>query len=358
MGTQTRSSWRVVAVVGISLLATSAPCTTVAAELYAHWRQLAPPAREGAAVVFDPVRDRLLVLGGFTGAGVPAETDVWSLSSTQGASWQQLHPSGVSPPSGPWQAVYDPVRDRVLVIDYWDYDAGEVTVWALTLSGRLGWERLLPLGVAPGRRFSGSAAYDPIGDRLLLFGGAEPVRATPYNTTRYLDELWSLTLGPPPTWSRLNPKGPGPSAREGAAMAVDVAGGRGILFGGGGDSTHPRDTWSLDLRGPLEWSLIDSSAGAPRGRVGHSMIIDTSRQRLILFGGVVEWVAGPPEAWQLPLRGTPRWTLLEIPGAPGEQASQQAAVLDPTRNRMVVYGGRYLANWSCPASVDGEHLRG
>src|SRR5262249_47453167 len=71
-------------------------------------------ARYAHAAVYDPVRSRMLVFGGYNGS--QALDEVWSLSLSGSPSWTLLQPSGASPGSRYLHtAVYDPVRDRVIV---------------------------------------------------------------------------------------------------------------------------------------------------------------------------------------------------------------------------------------------------
>ena len=79
------------------------------------WLAIPPPAaRTEHTAIYDPVRERMVVLGGY--ADNRYVKDVWALSLTGSPAWNAPAPGG-SPPSGRpvLTAIYDPVRDRMVV---------------------------------------------------------------------------------------------------------------------------------------------------------------------------------------------------------------------------------------------------
>ncbi|MCK5944552.1 MAG: hypothetical protein KAI24_21365 [Planctomycetes bacterium] len=87
-------------------------------------------------------------------------------------------------------------------------------------------------------------AYDPVLNRVVIFGGSDS------NAGVLRDETWAFDLGSN-TWSLLPNPSPGvtaPTARAGCKMAYDAATGVIILFGGqgaGGSTDRKNDTWLL-----------------------------------------------------------------------------------------------------------------
>src|SRR5256712_4444478 len=59
-------------------------------------------------------------------------------------------------------------------------------VWALSLAGTPAWSALAPARNPPPARSDHPAIYDPVRDRMLVFGG--------YGTG-YLSDLWTLVWG-------------------------------------------------------------------------------------------------------------------------------------------------------------------
>src|SRR5262245_19788204 len=98
----------------------------------------APPIRTAPAAIYDPVRDRMMVFGGQGDAG-QLLNDVWALSLSGSPVWTQILPSGHAPTARYYPtAIYDPVRDRMLVFGGWD-NGPTNDVWALSLSGSPSW---------------------------------------------------------------------------------------------------------------------------------------------------------------------------------------------------------------------------
>ena len=77
------------------------------------------------------------------------------------------------------------------------------------------------------------------------------------------------------------------------------------------------------------------------GRWAHAMAYDSSRQRVVLFGGnVTNWTAGDTWEWD----GT-AWSLRTTPAAPPGRM-YHALTYDPLRARVVLFGGTRLVNGS------------
>src|SRR5206468_11243449 len=99
--------------------------------------------------IYDPVRDRMVVFGGYDGG---YRNDVWALSLAEGTAWSTLASPG-SPPSARCfhTAIYDPVRDRMVV--FGGYDAGgrdnDDDLGALALAGTRAASALAAAGPPP-----------------------------------------------------------------------------------------------------------------------------------------------------------------------------------------------------------------
>src|SRR5204863_119087 len=128
-----------------------------------------PPARWSHTAIYDSVRDRMVVFGGY--GGYP-HNDVWALSLAGSPAWTPLAPAG-SPPSGRslHTAIYDPVRVHMVVFGGQDSSACSTLVWALSLAGSPAWTLLAPTGSPPPARDLTTAIYDPVRDRMVVFGG-------------------------------------------------------------------------------------------------------------------------------------------------------------------------------------------
>ncbi len=338
-----------------------------------------PSATSG---IYDALRDRMVIYR--------SATDVWALSFVGPPQWQSLPATGTVPPRSFEVAFPNPAGDAMWIFggigeyagqpfylnDTWSYSfssgtwsveqyvqpplqdlaPAEWTVldsrrqrmimlldgqcWALSLDNFV-WDLVAPSGSAPALT-SWSAIYDPIGDRVILFGqgsGGGPV-----------GETWALELtsrpsrkrGAPggPYWVQLAPGGVQPPARLQHAAVLDTLGDRMIVFGGGG-SNAVNDAWSLDLFGPLAWTQL-TPAGSPPPAGGATAIYDESAHRVVVS-------AGPdfayPQLWILSLVGTPTWT----PGPAASPGRRYVRFYDGARHRALAldngeyYGARYHA---------------
>ena len=143
--------------------------------------------------IYDPIRHRMLVFGG-SGFDNTFSNDAWALSLDGPPAWSLLIPSGPRP-SGRFShaGAYDPVRDRFIVFGGYD-GAFKNDVRALTLSAAPSWTQLSPSGAAP-RLDAMTAVYDRVRDRLLIFGG--------WDGFSFHNEVWSLSLAGAGSWSIL-----------------------------------------------------------------------------------------------------------------------------------------------------------
>lgn len=287
-----------------------------------------PPVRDNTTAIYDPVRQRMIVFGGWNGAVNLG--DVWALSLTGAPHWTQLATAGTAPHARRWHtAIYDPVRDRMIVFAGFDGDLYLNDVWALTLSGTPTWSELATAGTPPSPRYRQSAIYDPVRDRMVIFGGW--FSGDGYNDT------WALSLSGTPTWSELVPDGTPPSRRISHTAIYDPVRDRMIVFGGIDDVLR-NDVWSLSFADTLAWTELTPAGTPPLERYIHTAVYDPTRDRMLVFGGFD--VAGyANDTWALSLAGSTAWTELQ-PGDPLPNGRQgHAAVYDSTGDRMVVFGG-------------------
>ncbi|MGH7723934.1 MAG: Kelch repeat-containing protein [Candidatus Eiseniibacteriota bacterium] len=293
-----------------------------------HWVKLlpngtSPSARSYHAAVYDSVGDRMIVFGGNDGS---SRNDVWQLSFSGNPTWTQLSPSGTPPSARDWHsAVVDRVRNRMLVFGGYANGAGRNNeVWALSLTGAPAWTKLNPTGTPPQPRDSHTAVYDPVLDRMVIFGGVATGGAR--------NDVWSLSLAGTPAWTLLTPTGTPPSARFGASALFDRQRRRMYLFGGGVGAPNTSETWVLDLSGGTPaWTQL-TPTNPPQGRQYHRAAYDPLGDRMLVFGGSSGPILG--DTWALPLSPGTNWIPLS-----GTRRKGHSALFDPARHRMVVFGG-------------------
>ena len=299
------------------------------------WNIVTPPGtvpagRDRHTAVYDSMRDRMVVCGGTEGPGNP--NDVWVLTLSGTPAWSVLTSLGNPPPgvAGP-SAIYDPIRDRLLLFGGYD-GSYHNDVWELTLSGTPAWSALAPLGgPAPGRSFQ-TAIYDPVRDRMVVFAGGDG--------THYLNDLWALTLSGIPTWSMLVPSGSLPMGRFAHSAIYDPVRDRMVMFAGYGASGVRDDVWALTLSGSIAWSPLAPLGSPPSARFGHTAIYDVKRDRMVAFGGY-DFSTHPylDDVWALTLSGSSAWSALAPSGSPPPARYGHTAIYDPVRDQMAVFGG-------------------
>jgi len=284
------------------------------------WSEFTPPTRSGHAAVYDPLRDRMWVFGGTEGGTL--RNEVWALPLSGESDWVLIETEGDVPSARKGHsAIYDPLRDRVIV--FGGHDGTYLNdVWVLSLAGTPTWAEIAPVGIPPAARSDHSAVYDPVDDRILIFGGA----ANP-------NDVWELALGGVPTWKQLVPTGNPPPARAGHSAIFDPVRRRMLIYGG---NWTRNDLWALDLAGDPFWTQIVPPGTQPYGRGEHTALYDPVRDRMIICGGAqgsgYGYMVGDCRA--LPLVEGASWELVG-----GLALFEHAGFYDPQRDAIVVYGG-------------------
>jgi hypothetical protein len=295
-----------------------------------------PAARSQHAAVVDASRGRMLVYGGAVRplyapyASVWAELDAVGLDA--GSSWTVVDDAALPPPV--WhghQSVYDPVRDRMLA--FGGFGRTSPLFAQLSLSPPFRWSDMPNAGgSAPPSRGESGVVYDPARDRVIVFGGQD----ASWPNLKLFNDLWEYRLGPG-LWTGMLVLGVRPASRHGAVMIYDPIRDRLVLFGGR-DSTDTRnDVWVLPLApGPyVQWTQIAPVGAPPSPRTLAIGAYDPIRDRLVVIGGQTSTGYPFDDSWALNLSGTPQWTLLQPTGVP-PNLGYTSGVFDPIRDRIVV----------------------
>lgn len=296
-----------------------------------------PGPRWGHTAVYDSGRDRMIVFGGYSEGSI-RQDDVWALSLAGEPTWSQIVPEGPGPSARAFHsAVFEPSRDRMVV--FGGLDAGILNdVWALELAPIPRWVQLAATGSPPSRRYSHTAIFDPLGDRMIVFGGLG-------STFAIFNDVFQLSLGENPNWNRLSPTGAKPSARRKHTAVYDSSHRAMVVFGGNASSgfaAWSNELWSLSLDGELAWTQLQPIGTLPLPREGHGAAYVPTLQRMWMFGGVNRgWLE---DAWDVSLSGTIEWRQLQPPPPPLPfpgfvERWGHSTVYDPPRDRLILYGG-------------------
>ncbi len=292
--------------------------------------------RYGAAGLFDAPRHRFLMIGGAFDdrSTLNLLNDIASLTIGADSGWVAVATTFSFTPRYGHNAVYDPARDRVIVFGGYNGSSFLNDLWEIRLAPDVQVGSLTPIGTPPSTRDFPGAIYDPVGDRVLYFGGN--------HDGIFLNDLWELKLSGAPAWSLLTPAGTAPAPRFCHNAVFDPYGNRMLIFGGYSNSRVSfNDVWSLSLDGTLTWTQLTPAGEPPGPRSSASMQLDTNRRRLVLQGGVrIETGLKYSDLWELPISGgSLRWQQ-RFPGgvAPVPRYSHFGAI-DPATDRMLISGG-------------------
>jgi Galactose oxidase, central domain len=349
-----RASAKIAMLFGIALPGILPPASSLALETAAGhhgtWNKLdtVPSERSFHSTIYDPVRDRMIVFGGWNSSHQRLN-DVWILNLSGTPTWTELIPAG-TPPSARngHTAIYDPMRDRMLVFGGHSSGTQVSDVWELTLSGTPTWNALTTASAAPPARAVHTAIYDPVRDRMIVYGGV--TNGPPPVYSRFLGDAWALTLSGSPTWSQL---ASGPSSRCGHSSIYDPVGDRMVMFGGeyvydeedkGIIYVFYNDVWTLALSDLSTWSRLTPGGSLPPGRLCHSAIFDALADRMLVFGAYNHDYGSANDLWALNLTGDAVWSEIGSSPAPADRHGH-TAIYDPVRHDMVVFGGEGLGSF-------------
>jgi hypothetical protein len=295
-----------------------------------------PSPRFSPAMAYDPIRQRTVLFGGYTGETYVQSnilTDTWEWDGT---TWTQVTPSNSPPAAG--TMTYDPVRGHLIELETAQTDpsspgqgvyAQDLWQWDGT-----NWEHVGGSPVAApvwyGMTYDSMRATAVVFDTNVL---DDPTK----ETWEWNDESWSNLM---PTLV--------PSARRDSAIAFDVSRGRTVLFGGWEQSLNATgmvsfsDVWEWD---GMTWTN-PTPAVTPPARSSDQIVYDTALQRTLVFAGsgtetvadanTGEWsLLNDLWAWD-----GARWTAIEPSGDVPPGLCNFGMAYDSVRDRVVVFGGQ------------------
>lgn len=283
-----------------------------------------PPARSGHALAYDPTAGKAFLFGG---EDVHAwYNDTWAYDCA-GNAWTDQAPVGDVPSGRSWISMaYDPVGGKVILFGGWDGATCLNDTWAYDPAANT-WTDLDPAGPTPPARCGCCLLYDPVDGKFVLFAG--------WDGSRCLADTWAYDPAVN-AWAEMTAAGDAPSPRYRYALTYDSAAGRAILFGGWDDSNYLDDTWAYDPDSN-KWTNLDPAGAVPRARHRHSMVYDQVSGTVILFGGW-DGTACLDDTWQYdPVENT--WTDLKPENHLPSARNLFAMVYDQDSDRVLLFGG-------------------
>lgn len=191
-----------------------------------------PAARRFSSMVYDPVRKKTVLFGGYVNIAYFDETWTWD-----GKVWTRVVKAKNGPPARSNTSMFwDPSQQKIVVFggigrptandrirrygDTWSFDGTK-------------WTEIKSLSNPPSPRYGCQARFDPVSGKVILFGGKN-------DDEEYINEQfeWNGTA-----WTKVTPARV-PSARMNGAMFHDPSTGKTTLFGGYA-GYHFSEIWEL-----------------------------------------------------------------------------------------------------------------
>lgn len=264
---------------------------------------LRPVQAEGGASAFLSDVQQQMFFGGRDASGNALPLDAWGLSRNPGAvtdaeygyAWSQLQVSGtLFPPSRSHHTAVAISATEIVIFGGLAGVAGSETVlddlWRLYKDPQTGqWKWgiiIVNSGTPPTARYGHAAVYDPVNNRMILFGGAEGFGQAPTD-----DRMWEFAFDPSGgsgSWTSTVPTaGPAPRLNHTMAMRPGSAGSM-LLYGGDlGAGTYSSELWELRTPAPGVFFCdpVMLSGSAPGSRARHSAVWNDVQKSLFVFGG-------------------------------------------------------------------------
>ena len=262
----------------------------------------------------DPAHGRMVLLQtADLETTTPGRSGAW-LWNGQLGTWSQ--PAADAPPalwpssrSAALATAWDD-DDRALYLaqdgELWRWTSADGVWAAIAWPGGMGAPNSLP------RLYGAALAYDPKARKVVLYGGYVSTDGT--TPGALTSDLWlwdpatdQLSMVSPPAGAAW------PEPRSDHAMAYDPVRQRVLMFGGSKPEAS-RELWELDTASTTWRDLSGAAAAAgvawPEARMGHSLVLDPDRNVLVLKGGG-DTAGYPVQAldatWEL-AAGTTSWS--------------------------------------------------
>jgi len=185
-------------------------------------------------------------------------------------------------------------------------------------------------GQSPEPRRDGEAIHDPVGNRIILFGGN--------SDSGLKNDTWAFDLASK-SWTKLNTTGTPPSGRFGFDAVYDPIGHQLVIYSGQGAGFF-NDTWTLNLA-TLEWKDVSpaSENARPKRRYGSAAVFDPQTQSLVSFAGFTSEAGRfqDTQSFGLAANGWADWTPA---GSKPQVRCLLTGAFDQAGRRMVIYGGQ------------------
>ncbi len=227
--------------------------------------------------------------------------------------------------------IYDPVNDRVILFGG-SYYSGQYTFYGDTWSLDVGsgtWTKLNTVG-SPDGRFNIGLVYDSDQRKIVLFGG--------FSANDRIGDTWIYDIAAN-TWTAVTPQ-VSPPRRSDMGIAYDAGARKVVIFGGYGLGDRILgDTWVYDVEANT-WTQMAPEIH-PTARYGGIMVYDSYTEKVLLFGGHMEQdgrsLGYDNEVWAYEYESD-SWEKIPTTNKPPARYWHDLSY-DPERHRIILFGG-------------------
>jgi N-acetylneuraminic acid mutarotase len=297
-----------------------------------------PRVRRFHAMVYDPDNGQVILFGGVSEQ--EPLSDTWAYDPVANR-WAELKPGGEVPsPRAFHSLVLEPTSGKILLFEGGDETGDMNDVWEYD-SVTNAWSELNPEGPPPTGRGGLSTVWDPVEDRIIVFGG---------RSAEFFNDLWTYDYAGN-VWAEVESTEDVPTPRGYQAMVYDIAGGRALLFGGGTDEGGLNDTWAYDPAGNT-WTELEPEGRQPSERIFHAMVYHDASGRVVMFGGGNDQGEFLSDTWVYDSLAADSG-VVESPAA----RSFPSLVFDSAEGRALLFGGgtddeQYEDTWAYESVTD------
>jgi hypothetical protein len=246
--------------------------------------EVSPPPRAVHQMTFDSGNGVAVIFGGYRFNGHGTElADTW-VYDYETNTWYQIF-TPTRPPARHYGAlIYDPVNEKVVLFGgHLNRVTSEDTMysdtWVLDVDERT-WTQKFP-STQPSARQT-FPIYNEKDGLIYIFGGKYETSTV----TKFYNDMWSYNLATN-TWTMIMDDSDSedkPSNRR-TKWTYDPINNYGVLFSGAFTPSIPGDTWIFDFD-ITEWSKVTSPLPNPVERYANLIIRDPINDKILMYGGI------------------------------------------------------------------------
>ena len=240
-------------------------------QVSATWTKLAinppPTIQQSYSIAYNTSHKRIVAYGGRTGF----KSDFQNVNETWGFDYQKTIWVNLEPKnSPPWRVshsmVYDPVGDKIIMFGGDDFKQGFKDLWSYDYFSNL-WTNITP-DYSPGAREMHGMVYVPGREVIIMVGGRR------HNGGAAYFDIWELNCKTY-TWRKLNPEN-NPKVSDHVNITYDLSAKKVLLY-------LAPEIWAYDLNAN-DWTQLMPDN---KPNLDHSSFLyDPKHNKSILFGNI------------------------------------------------------------------------